>query len=748
MLDANTVGSISAVASIDWGCAVQVMAAASIGSNGAFESTSAQIYFNAPLWTIGSYDSSIHISEEASNAATAVPWAITLAIAIAGIVGWAINMTLAFCMGTDLEGLSSSPQPMAKIFFQSFGQKGALIIWSLVVIVQYMMGSSMLLAASRQTFAFSRDSALPFSSWLYRMNKFTKTPVNTVVFDGLVAIALGCLAFAGDQAINAVFSLSIIGNYIAYSIPITSRFVGQNNFKRGPFSLGVWHSASANMNYAAAVLGGGMMMSLLGYYFPKLAPSSFKHKRMSSTKTIVVLGAAYGGESIHLSNTNDLEQLKFSPPVLPMGGERLHLSSIVCLAWTRTQGFNVFLKEAPHPHLCLQATVLSIQKNSLTLNKAFPEQGLSDMTIPYDYMIYALGSNMPSPLNLWNTNSSCHLETNLSQPVKTRLPVYRGMKSEGVAWMKEHQKIVEGARTVLVVGGGALGIQFATDIADIYPEKKVTLLHSRKRLLPRFDEAMHFEIMSVLDSVPNISVILGERLDLTSVDENRVATNDCGERVVRTTSGREIAADLLVVLHTMIHLIFQMLTLYRQMLCTGQTPNTSLLKELDPATVNPGDSLAHVLRTMQLGVLPTSSSDEDLNAAMNKLALSNTVTTSDRNESSDATPYPHIFVVGDAADAFGAIAAGHNAYYQGEVAARNVLRLIKRTEDRDYSEQEPLEEYAPGPPAIKVSLGLRRAVFQSQGIVGRKDGAPDDLNAAVMWPMFGKTVTHDDQMYE
>jgi hypothetical protein len=28
------------------------------------------------------------------------------------------------------------------------------------------------------------------------------------------------------------------------------------------------------------------------------------------------------------------------------------------------------------------------------------------------------------------------------------------------------------------------------------------------------------------------------------------------------------------------------------------------------------------------------------------------------------TPYPHLFVTGDAADAFGAIPAGHNAYAQ------------------------------------------------------------------------------------
>lgn len=36
---------------------------------------------------LGSFDSSVHISEEASNAATAVPWAIVNAIAIAGVLG-------------------------------------------------------------------------------------------------------------------------------------------------------------------------------------------------------------------------------------------------------------------------------------------------------------------------------------------------------------------------------------------------------------------------------------------------------------------------------------------------------------------------------------------------------------------------------------------------------------------------------------------------------------------------------------
>lgn len=36
----------------------------------------------------GGFDASVHISEEASNARTAVPWAIISAVGIAGILGW------------------------------------------------------------------------------------------------------------------------------------------------------------------------------------------------------------------------------------------------------------------------------------------------------------------------------------------------------------------------------------------------------------------------------------------------------------------------------------------------------------------------------------------------------------------------------------------------------------------------------------------------------------------------------------
>ncbi|KAG6897785.1 hypothetical protein C0992_011199 [Termitomyces sp. T32_za158] len=104
-----------------------------------------------------------------------------------------------------------------------------------------------LTTASRQIFAFSRDGALPLSRFLYNVNSRTHAPIFAVWFVAIISSILGLLAFAGPTAINAVFSLVVAGQYFAYSVPITARFVGRRDIKRGPFSLGKWVSGSSTL---------------------------------------------------------------------------------------------------------------------------------------------------------------------------------------------------------------------------------------------------------------------------------------------------------------------------------------------------------------------------------------------------------------------------------------------------------------------------------------------------------------------
>jgi amino acid permease (GABA permease) len=251
--------------------------------------------FMAPLYSIGGYDASVHMSEEASNAATAIPLAIISSIAVSVVLGWGINVSLAFCMGTDLENVLNSPigQPMAQILYNSLGQRGALALWCLIISTLYIVTSNSLLVGSRQTFAFARDGALPFSRYLYRINDYTKTPVNTVWFDTAFVLIVGLLAFVSTAAINAVFTIGLTASYVSYITPITTRFAFKNDFKPGPFHLGKLsfpvaaiavssmvfmiivfffpstpQTTAQEMNYTVVVLGGYMTLAIFWYYCP------------------------------------------------------------------------------------------------------------------------------------------------------------------------------------------------------------------------------------------------------------------------------------------------------------------------------------------------------------------------------------------------------------------------------------------------------------------------------------------------
>ena len=50
---------------------------------------------------------------------------------------------------------------------------------------------------------------------------------------------------------------------------------------------------------------------------------------------------------------------------------------------------------------------------------------------------------------------------------------------------------VSASDSSVVMGLPDRSVEFATDIADVYPTKEVTLVHSRDHLLPRFDKWMH-----------------------------------------------------------------------------------------------------------------------------------------------------------------------------------------------------------------------------------------------------------------
>lgn len=371
------------------------------------------------------------------------------------------------------------------------------------------------------------------------------------------------------------------------------------------------------------------------------------------------------------------------------------------------------------PHLIVCGSVQRIRDSYVTVKQQSTRGrsnekhkhlwSLDTIDIPYTHLIYALGSHMPDPL---------------------RHESYT--KRDGINWMKNNDKRIEESHDIIIIGGGALGVEMATDIASLYNRrgkpKNITLIHSRQQLLPNFDYRIHENAYSTLKDL-GVNVVLGHRLATaagcpmgsnvqhvaSTVDPSKVARETMDEiasssrQRVRTTHGLELECDLLL-------------------MCTGQQPNSEIMAEFSPVSVSPSTRLVRVLPSLQV-MRPT---DEDALAQPFSMVppcidcdcfldkksegASRTI-----NEENGLPPhFKNVYAIGDVADAFGALNAGFQAWYMADVAAENILRDIlhvKSTDDveankADESEPIPLHSFKPGPPLLKLTLGLNKVIVQ------------------------------------
>lgn len=137
-----------------------------------------------------------------------------------------------------------------------------------------------------------------------------------------------------------------------------------------------------------------------------------------------------------------------------------------------------------------------------------------DESIPYEYLVIATGavvqSGLPSRVN--NTE-----------------------KTEGVKLLQAMQQRIAHADTVVVVGGGAAGVEVATDAKSLYPGKHIILVHSRAAPMHRFGKDLQIAAMEGL-----------KRLDVEVILEDRVIEEDDANGSVTLKSGRKIDCNYFV----------------------------------------------------------------------------------------------------------------------------------------------------------------------------------------------------------
>jgi amino acid transporter len=205
-------------------------------------------------YTITGFDASAHLSEETSEASQAAAKGIWQSIFYSAIGGWILLLAFLFAVPNGADGQPDNAGVggggVAYIFTESLGTNLAGLVLLISAAGQFFCTTACMTSASRMTFAFSRDGAIPGSTTLVKLSR-AKVPANAVM---MVAVASAVITMPALIEVNigtpedplivptafyAVVSVAVIGLYLAFLIPIWLRWkVGD------AFEVGAWNNGA------------------------------------------------------------------------------------------------------------------------------------------------------------------------------------------------------------------------------------------------------------------------------------------------------------------------------------------------------------------------------------------------------------------------------------------------------------------------------------------------------------------------
>ncbi|KII84881.1 hypothetical protein PLICRDRAFT_45714 [Plicaturopsis crispa FD-325 SS-3] len=190
-------------------------------------------------YTLTGFDASAHMTEETHNAAMAGSLGIVMAIGVSAILGWFLLLGLLFSIqDIDATVNSATGQPVAQIFLDTVGEKGAIVLMVIVIGAMFLCGTFSITSNSRMMYAFSRDGAL--HHFFHKVDMKRKSPVRAVWLACTLSFCLGLPSLGSTVAFSAATSIATIGLYISYAIPIALRVIYRRDFVKGPFHLGMF----------------------------------------------------------------------------------------------------------------------------------------------------------------------------------------------------------------------------------------------------------------------------------------------------------------------------------------------------------------------------------------------------------------------------------------------------------------------------------------------------------------------------
>lgn len=192
---------------------------------------------------VGGTQANSHSAEEVQNAALVVPWCMVSTALINGGLGFIILVTLLYNMGdySTVINASSGFSFIPAVHHATGSRAATNGVAAIILIMEVCSAIGILATSSRQTFAFARDNALPFSRALAHVNKRTQIPVTAVLVSTIITILLSLINIGSTAAFNAIASVMIAALFTTYILSIAAfiraRFL-PGGIPRSRFSLG------------------------------------------------------------------------------------------------------------------------------------------------------------------------------------------------------------------------------------------------------------------------------------------------------------------------------------------------------------------------------------------------------------------------------------------------------------------------------------------------------------------------------
>lgn len=198
-------------------------------------------------WTFTGFDASAHVAEETVDPSHRAPWGMVLSVIVSGFFGYLLILSLTWAipnigrvLGAKDAGGNPIPAVLA-IVDMTLGSRAGVVVLGLTVLAMWFCGLAACTSVSRTFYAFARDNGMPLSKIWSRINPRHKTPVAAIWLS--VVLALVAMVYSG--AYSVVTSISVVGLYLSYIIPVYLGWRKKSAWisKRGPWNLGSYSNA-------------------------------------------------------------------------------------------------------------------------------------------------------------------------------------------------------------------------------------------------------------------------------------------------------------------------------------------------------------------------------------------------------------------------------------------------------------------------------------------------------------------------